>query len=170
MAPPIGPKAVGVGGKLRFAVGLQNQPDDLLQQLVRPSRNERGACARALPRAPMAPPTVPFRGRPDAGHRSLLADIWRRRAPNAAVDYRCTCWQKWNYVVPCTSCRGLLTNMVPSVPTLSDPKSPRGSLLLQKLLLRRMAGQSRRPWRREPVARITRQKCHGATRDLRHHD
>lgn len=64
----------------------------------------------------------------------------------------------WNYVVPQTSCKGLLTDVVPSVLTLSDPKSPSGSLLLQKLLLRRMAGKSRRPWRRELVARMTRQK------------
>ena len=42
VAPPVGPKAVGMVGELRFVVGFQNHPDDLLQQLVRPRRYAQG--------------------------------------------------------------------------------------------------------------------------------
>ena len=40
---PVGPKAVGMVGKLRLVVGFQNHPDDLLQQLVRPCWYAQGA-------------------------------------------------------------------------------------------------------------------------------
>src|SRR6266511_4516170 len=39
VATPIRSEAVGAVGELRLVVGLQDHPDDLLQQFVRPGRN-----------------------------------------------------------------------------------------------------------------------------------
>ena len=39
VAPAAGPEPVGAVGELRLVVGLQQEPDDLLQQLVRPGRD-----------------------------------------------------------------------------------------------------------------------------------